>query len=102
MEQVLLARVAVSAAAYAFDKPYDYIVPPSLAEKAQAGVRVTVPFGRGNKRSEALILSTYEGEKKPEHKALDPCWTASPSWTRRRCAWPSGCGSGISAPSMTR
>ena len=71
MEQVLLARVAVSAATYAFDKPYDYIVPPSLAEKAQAGVRVTVPFGRGNKRSEALILSTYTGEKKPEHKQLD-------------------------------
>ena len=70
MEQVLLARVAVAAATYAFDKPYDYLIPPPLAEKARAGVRVTVPFGRGNKRSEALILSVYTGEKKPEHKAI--------------------------------
>ena len=35
MEQVLLARVAVAAAAYVFDKPYDYIIPSSLAEKAR-------------------------------------------------------------------
>ena len=78
MEQVLLARVAVAAAAYVYDKPYDYIVPPSLAEKAQAGVRVTVPFGRGNKRSEALILSTYEGEKKPELKSVSAVLDSAP------------------------
>ena len=82
MEQVLLARVAVSAAAYAFDKPYDYIVPPALAEKAQAGVRVTVPFGRGNRRSEALVLSTYEGEKKPEHKVIDSVLDGEPVMDR--------------------
>ena len=78
MEQVLLARVAVSAATYAFDKPYDYIIPAPLAEKAQAGVRVTVPFGRGNKRSEALILSTYEGDRKPEYKTIDTVLDSTP------------------------
>ena len=78
MEQALLARVAVAAAAYVFDKPYDYIIPSSLAEKAQAGVRVTVPFGRGNKRSEALILSTYEGERKPEYKVVETVLDTAP------------------------
>ena len=78
LEQVLLARVAVSAATYAFDKAYDYIIPPSLSEKAQAGVRVTVPFGRGNKRSEALVLNTYEGEKKPEYKSISTVLDGAP------------------------
>ena len=57
MEEIVIARVAVSAATYAFDKPYDYLVPAALRAKAAPGVRVTVPFGRGNKGSEAIILS---------------------------------------------
>ena len=89
MEQVLLARVAVSAATYAFDKPYDYIIPAPLAEKAQAGVRVTVPFGRGNKRSEALILSTYEGDRKPEYKTIDTVLDSTP------CYGPGGDATGL-------
>ena len=78
MEEVHLARVAVAAATYAFDKAYDYIIPDPLWEKAQAGVRVTVPFGRGNKRSEALILSVYTGEKKPEYKVIASLLDHSP------------------------
>ena len=35
MEQVAL--VAVAAATYAIDKPYDYLVPASLAERGQGG-----------------------------------------------------------------
>jgi len=70
MEKVLVAKVAVAAAAYAFDKPYDYIVPVSLAPKAQVGVRITVPFGQGNKVSEALILSLEEGENRSELKLV--------------------------------
>ena len=55
MEQVAL--VAVAAATYAIDKPYDYLVPASLAERAKVGTRVTVPFGRGNRPSEGVILA---------------------------------------------
>ena len=29
---------------YAIDKPYDYLVPAALEERAKSGVRVTVPF----------------------------------------------------------
>ena len=59
MEQFPLARVAVSAATYAFDKPYDYLIPEALAEKVRPGVRLMVPFGRGNKSVEALVLSVW-------------------------------------------
>ena len=50
-----VAKVAVQAATYAIDKVYDYLLPPELA--GQVGCRVLVPFGRGNRLSEAVILS---------------------------------------------
>lgn len=61
-----IARVAVSKAIFAIDKPYDYRIPEILMDKIQVGKRVMVPFGRGNKRCEAMVLSltTDEGEKK--------------------------------------
>ena len=49
METGPIVKVAVSAAPYHIDKPYDYLVPEDLADRAVPGVRVTVPFGRGNK-----------------------------------------------------
>ena len=69
MEQII-ARVAVAAATYGIDKPYDYIVPMALREKAVPGVRVTVPFGRGNKSSEALILSIRTESQRTELKVV--------------------------------
>ena len=50
----VIAKVAVQAATYAIDKVYDYLLPPELA--GQVGCRVLVPFGRGNRLSEAVIL----------------------------------------------
>ncbi len=47
MELASIARVAVSAATYTIDKPYDYLIPEKLLEKVRPGVRVAVPFGRG-------------------------------------------------------
>ena len=46
METAEIVKVAVSAAPYSIDKPYDYLVPEPLLEAAVPGVRVTVPFGR--------------------------------------------------------
>lgn len=70
METGPIVKVAVSAAPYHIDKPYDYLVPEDLADRAVPGVRVTVPFGRGNKPSEGLILARGEGEKVRGLKAL--------------------------------
>ena len=55
-----VARIAVSAATYWLDRPYDYLLPPELAEKAQPGMRVYVPFSRGNRRTEGVILALRE------------------------------------------
>ena len=51
METADIVKVAVSAAPYSIDKPYDYLVPAQWAETALPGVRVVVPFGRGNRES---------------------------------------------------
>ena len=60
-----IAKVAVSAANYAIDKPYDYLLPDGT--DAAVGSRVLVPFGRGNRLTEGMILSL---ERKTPEKAL--------------------------------
>lgn len=55
----MIAKTAVSAANFAIDKPYSYAVPERML--LQPGMRVTVPFGRGNRLCEGVVLSVEEG-----------------------------------------
>ena len=73
-----IARVAVAAATYAIDKPYDYLVPEHLTGAARVGVRVTVPFGRGNRTSEGVILAIAEESRRPRLKALSSVLDEAP------------------------
>lgn len=70
METGAIVKVAVSAAPYHIDKPYDYLVPAELEDAAVPGVRVMVPFGRGNRLSEGVILARDTGMKLPGLKAI--------------------------------
>ena len=65
-----VAKVAVSAATYWIDKPYDYLIPGELAEKAVQGVRVVVPFSSGNRRSEGIILSITDSSQYEKLKTI--------------------------------
>jgi primosomal protein N' (replication factor Y) len=56
----MIAKIAVSTAVYAIDKPYDYSVPTELSPKT--GQRVLVPFGRGDRVAEGIVLALEEGE----------------------------------------
>lgn len=58
--QTLVAQVAVAAAVYSIDRPYDYTVPESLCAHIFPGARVSVPFGRGNKLSDGFVLETFQ------------------------------------------
>ena len=62
-----IAKIVVAAAVYAIDKPYDYLVPPALEEKCVPGVRVAVPFGAGNRRSEGVVLEVIPLEMPPAY-----------------------------------
>ena len=54
-----IAKIAVEAATYAIDKPYSYGVPADM--DISVGCRVLVPFGRGNRTSEGIVLSLEDG-----------------------------------------
>lgn len=56
MELPRIAQVAVEGAAYHFDKLYDYLLPFDMAD-ARPGCRVMVPFGRGNRKRQGVILA---------------------------------------------
>ena len=60
--EMLIAKVAVSVAAYHIDKPYDYLVPEPLLNRLKPGMRVIVPFTRSNRRTEGLVLSLARSE----------------------------------------
>ena len=64
----MIAKIAVAAANFAIDKPYSYSVPKDLA--VQPGCRVSVPFGKGNRRTEGIVLSLEPGDE-TELKAVE-------------------------------
>lgn len=71
----MLAKVAVSAAVYAIDKPYSYRIPDGMP--VAPGMRVMVPFGRGNRRTEGIVLSLEDGEE-TELKGIDQLLDETP------------------------
>ena len=69
----MIAKIAVSAANFAIDKPYSYRIPEDCT--VLPGQRVTVPFGRGNRRCEGVVLTVEEGSEanlKSVEQILDP------------------------------
>lgn len=59
-----VAQIALDGAAFAFDRLYSYIIPPELQEKANVGMRVTVPFGKGNLKKQGMIFRIEAAELK--------------------------------------
>ena len=74
-----IAKVAVAAATYAIDKPYDYIAP----DEALSGQRVLVPFGRGHRVGEGLILSVKKAVPDRPLKAIREIMDPEPLVTER-------------------
>ena len=71
----MIAKLAVSAANFAIDKPYSYRIPESMV--LRPGQRVTVPFGRGNRRCEGVVLAVEEGDQETL-KAVEQCLDEEP------------------------
>ena len=69
----MVAKIAVSAAVFSMDKPYSYRIPPEMT--VLPGQRVMVPFGKGNRRTEGIVLAVENADAsglKPVDKVLDP------------------------------
>ena len=73
MNEAAFAQVAVENTVYHFDKLFTYRVPLSLREQLKPGVRVSVPFGSGNRKRVGLVFSLSsqgEGEKTKDVEAV--------------------------------
>ena len=81
----MIAKIAVSAATFAIDKPYSYRIPDDM--QLQPGVRVMVPFGKGNRRTEGVVLSVEQGSHQGL-KTVERCLDDEPmlSFTMLRLA----------------
>ena len=71
----MIAKIAVSAARFAIDKPYSYRFSRELS--LQPGMRVMVPFGAGNRRTEGVVLTVEEGDE-TKLKAVDQLLDTEP------------------------
>ncbi|MFI3206465.1 MAG: primosomal protein N' [Clostridia bacterium] len=66
----MFVKVAVENTNYSFDVPFTYQVPEELVQFAEVGKRVSVPFGRGNKTSIAMVLAICEEEENEKIKPI--------------------------------
>lgn len=82
MSENRIAKVAVSAANYSLDKPYDYLIPDSLTDSVVPGMRVTVPFSRGNRRSEGIVLALTDKSEYEKLKPIESCLDKEPMLTQ--------------------
>ena len=74
----MIAKIAVSAATFAIDKPYSYRIPEGL--QLCPGQRVQLPFGRANKRCEGVVLTVEPGDA-PELKTVERALDETPVLT---------------------
>lgn len=74
----MIVKIAVSAATFAIDKPYSYRIPENMA--LTPGQRVLVPFGRGNRRTEGIVLAV-EPDLPGELKTVELCLDETPVLT---------------------
>ena len=77
----MIAKIAVSAANFAIDKPYSYRVPEGMT--VAPGQRVMLPFGRANKHTEGIVLSVEPGND-PKLKNVERCLDDGPLLTDRQ------------------
>ncbi len=74
----MIAKIAVSAANFAIDKPYSYFVPQTM--QVLPGMRVQAGFGRSNRVTQGIVLSVEEGTAEGL-KPISACLDESPMLT---------------------
>lgn len=92
------AYVALKSATFLYDRPYVYRLPPELST-VEAGMRVIVPFGKGDRLEQGLVLKVADSfpkeaeefEIKDVKSVLEPETVVSGEllkvimWVRSRC-----------------
>lgn len=74
----IIAKVAVENTAYSFDEAFDYAIPDFLRSEVKAGVRVLVPFGRGNTKRQGIVFALRENKASVELKSISAVLDTAP------------------------
>ena len=77
----MIGKIAVSAANFAIDKPYSYRIPQDMV--LMPGQRVMLPFGRGNQRTEGVVLAVEPGDES-KLKSVEQCLDEEPVLTQQQ------------------
>ena len=66
----MLAEVIVDVPLMQTDQPYSYEIPEEFAQMLQVGMRVHVPFGKGNRLIQGLVVGFSERSEQTDLKAI--------------------------------
>lgn len=89
-----IATVSVEKTFFNYDSDYDYYIPDDLIDSVAVGVRVKVPFGRGNVLRDGIVVKTYNAinaQLKEIHSVvggtpvLDEEMVSLALWLKERC-----------------
>ncbi len=89
----LIAVVAVENTFFSYDSDYDYYVPDKYENLIKVGCRVKVPFGRGNRVRNGIVIRLFNGinSKLKEINSVDDKTSLSEEmislalWLKERC-----------------
>ena len=59
---VLVAQIIVDVPLMQTDRPYSYLVPESMQGQITIGMRIHVPFGKGNRLLQGFVIGFGEQE----------------------------------------
>ena len=64
-EDILLniAKIAIDGTSFYFDREFDYIIPDRLVQTLRPMMRVSVPFGRGDKHRQGIVTEITQLQK---------------------------------------
>ncbi|MBQ5590624.1 MAG: primosomal protein N' [Clostridia bacterium] len=71
MRKSLIVSVYVEKTTLDFDKPFSYSVPFDMCENVKIGQRVLVPFGKGNRKRQGVVVEINES-KTLENEKIKP------------------------------
>ena len=79
----MFAQVYINTLNIALDKPFHYYIPARLLGEVAPGVRVRVPFGRGDRKSEGIVTGITDASEFDNVKEISSVLDKMPSLTKR-------------------
>lgn len=86
----MIASVILNNSHHNIDRAFDYKIPNDLKKEISVGIRVLVPFGRGNATAEGIVVSLNEKSDYPKLKKIKSVIDKEPVCTPAQldmCEW---------------